>query len=75
MTVIDYAEIVAALRAVPGVAEADVEPDAEGEGLGGACFAASRHYELRYRNRSLTPAQRDALDAFSTAVLANDRNV
>ena len=34
MTVIDYAEIVAALRAVPGVAEADVEPDAEGEGLG-----------------------------------------
>ena len=34
MTVIDYAEIVAALRAVPGVAEADVEPDAEGEGVG-----------------------------------------
>ena len=34
MTVIDYAEIVAALRAVPGVAEADVEPDAQGEGLG-----------------------------------------
>jgi len=34
VTVIDYAEIVAALRAVPGVAEADVEPDAEGEGLG-----------------------------------------
>ena len=34
MTVSDYAEIVAALRSVPGVAEADVEPDAEGEGLG-----------------------------------------
>lgn len=34
MTVIDYAEIVAALRAVPGVAEADVEPDENGEGLG-----------------------------------------
>ena len=34
MTVADYAEIVAALRAVPGVAEADVEPDDEGEGLG-----------------------------------------
>jgi hypothetical protein len=34
VTVIDYAEIVAALRAVPGVAEADVEPDAEGEGVG-----------------------------------------
>lgn len=34
MTVIDYAEIVAALRSVPGVAEADVEPDDEGGGLG-----------------------------------------
>ena len=34
MTVADYAEIVAALRSVPGVAEADVEPDDEGEGLG-----------------------------------------
>lgn len=34
MTVSDYAEIVAALRAVPGVAEADVEPDDEGGGLG-----------------------------------------
>lgn len=34
MTVADYAEIVAALRSVPGVAEADVEPDDEGGGLG-----------------------------------------
>lgn len=34
MTVTDYAEIVAALRGVPGVADADVEPDAEGGGLG-----------------------------------------
>jgi hypothetical protein len=34
MTVTDYAEIVAALRTVPGVAEADVEPDDEGGGLG-----------------------------------------
>src|SRR3954452_5640193 len=34
VTVSDYAEIVAALRAVPGVADADVEPDADGEGLG-----------------------------------------
>ena len=34
MTVSDYADIVAALRAVPGVADADVEPDAEGGGLG-----------------------------------------
>ena len=34
MTVTDYAEIVAALRAVPGVAEADVEPAADGDGLG-----------------------------------------
>ena len=34
MTVTDYAEIVAALRALPGVADADVEPDAEGGGLG-----------------------------------------
>jgi hypothetical protein len=34
VTVADYAEIVAALRAVPGVAEAEVEPDAEGGGLG-----------------------------------------
>ena len=34
MTVTDYAEIVAALRAVPGVADADVEPDADGGGLG-----------------------------------------
>ncbi len=33
MTVTDYGEIVAALRAVPGVADADVEPDAEG-GMG-----------------------------------------
>jgi hypothetical protein len=34
VTVADYAEIVAALRAVPGVAEADVEPDELGGGLG-----------------------------------------
>jgi len=34
MTVTDYAEIVAALRTVPGVAEADVEPDDNGGGLG-----------------------------------------
>jgi hypothetical protein len=33
MTVTDYREIVAALRDVPGVADADVEPDAEG-GMG-----------------------------------------
>ena len=33
MTVTDYGEIVAALRAVPGVADADVEPDADG-GMG-----------------------------------------
>jgi hypothetical protein len=32
--VTDYAEIVAALRAVDGVAEADVEPDENGGGLG-----------------------------------------
>ena len=30
----DYAEIIAALRAVPGVADADVEPDSDGGGLG-----------------------------------------
>lgn len=34
MTVTDYEEIVAALRAVPGVADADVEPDEDGGGLG-----------------------------------------
>lgn len=34
MSVSDYRDIVAALRAVPGVSEADVEPDGEGEGLG-----------------------------------------
>jgi hypothetical protein len=34
VTVADYAEIVAALRAVPGVAEAEVEPDEDGDGLG-----------------------------------------
>jgi hypothetical protein len=34
VTVTDYAEIVAALRSVPGVAEADVEPDEAGGGLG-----------------------------------------
>ncbi|MDQ6649198.1 MAG: hypothetical protein M3Z02_03655 [Actinomycetota bacterium] len=34
MTVTDYDEIVAALRAVPGVAEADVQPDHEGGGMG-----------------------------------------
>jgi hypothetical protein len=33
VTVTDYAEIVAALRTVPGVADADVEPD-DGGGLG-----------------------------------------
>jgi hypothetical protein len=33
VTVQDYAEIIAALRAVPGVADADVEPDGEGLGL------------------------------------------
>lgn len=34
MTVADHREIVEALRELPGVAEADVEPDDEGEGLG-----------------------------------------
>jgi hypothetical protein len=34
VTVTDYGEIVAALRTVPGVADADVQPDAEGGGLG-----------------------------------------
>jgi hypothetical protein len=34
VTVADYGEIVAALRAVPGVAEAEVEPDDSGDGLG-----------------------------------------
>ncbi len=34
MTVTDYDEIVAALRAVPGVADADVEPDGDGGGMG-----------------------------------------
>jgi hypothetical protein len=34
VTVTDYDEIVAALRAVPGVADADVQPDSDGGGLG-----------------------------------------
>jgi hypothetical protein len=34
VTVTDYGEIVAAIRAVPGVADADVQPDADGDGLG-----------------------------------------
>ena len=34
MSISDHRDIVAALREVPGVAEADVEPDGEGEGLG-----------------------------------------
>lgn len=34
MTVTDYGEIIAALRALPGVADADVRPDDEGGGLG-----------------------------------------
>ena len=34
MTVADHREIVEALRELPGVAEADVEPDDEGDGLG-----------------------------------------
>jgi hypothetical protein len=34
VTVADYGEIVAALRAIPGVAEAEVEPDDSGDGLG-----------------------------------------
>src|SRR5258705_13477960 len=34
VTVTDYDEIVSALRAVPGVADADVEPDSDGGGLG-----------------------------------------
>jgi hypothetical protein len=34
VTVTDYDEIVAALRAVPGVADADVEPDDAGGGMG-----------------------------------------
>lgn len=34
MTASDYGDIVAALRAVPGVTDADVEPDDDGEGLG-----------------------------------------
>jgi hypothetical protein len=34
VTVTEYGEIVAALRALPGVADADVEPDVEGGGLG-----------------------------------------
>jgi hypothetical protein len=34
VTVSDHLDIVAALREVPGVADADVEPDGEGDGLG-----------------------------------------
>jgi hypothetical protein len=34
VSISDHRDIVAALREVPGVAEADVEPDGEGEGLG-----------------------------------------
>jgi hypothetical protein len=34
VTVTDYGEIVAALRAVPGVADAELQPDADGGGLG-----------------------------------------
>jgi hypothetical protein len=34
VTVADHGDIVAALRAVPGVAEAEVEPDDSGDGLG-----------------------------------------
>ena len=34
VSIADHRDIVAALREVPGVAEADVEPDGEGEGLG-----------------------------------------
>ena len=34
MTVSDHLDIVAALREVPGVADADVEPDGDGDGLG-----------------------------------------
>ena len=34
MSVTDYHEIVAALRAVPGVANADLQPDDEGGGMG-----------------------------------------
>jgi hypothetical protein len=34
VTVANHAEILAALRAVPGVADADVEPDEDGGGLG-----------------------------------------
>ena len=34
MTVTEYGEIVAALRDVPGVADADLEPDVEGGGMG-----------------------------------------
>jgi hypothetical protein len=34
VSVSDHREIVAALREVPGVAEADVEPDGDGDGLG-----------------------------------------
>lgn len=34
MSISDHRDIVAALREVPGVAEADVEPDGDGDGLG-----------------------------------------
>jgi hypothetical protein len=34
VSIADHRDIVAALREVPGVAEADVEPDGDGEGLG-----------------------------------------
>ncbi|MCA1825147.1 MAG: hypothetical protein LC640_13035 [Frankia sp.] len=34
MTVTDYGDIVSALRALPGVADADVEPDPDGSGMG-----------------------------------------
>jgi hypothetical protein len=34
VTVTDYGEIVAALRRVPGVAEADLQPDSDGGGVG-----------------------------------------
>jgi hypothetical protein len=49
----------------PLVVELALRSDAPG-------YARSRHYDLRYRARELTPAQRSALDLVREAVLRND---
>jgi hypothetical protein len=68
------------LRARPGRVEVELRHELEPPLVveivprgGGPHFQRSRHYEIRAAAREFTAAQREALNALSSAIVENDR--